>query len=209
MDSYSRMLRVVIIFLVCVCWTKAGAASSIRDPQVIIGGGHGSLPVGSSFKFVSPTGTSPVSLANGSPCVVASTKKNIPVPDCLFRNESGFRWDTLTFNISPTGQAGPFSCAALAFFSGCVFNEEGSKVTFFGGTGIGPGDYFVVAVIAWAPRTVFRGTGAATTAWGTGNVPRKHAPIPPSEPRTPDLLTQGNVAFVRQAGEPVVRAVCS
>ncbi len=152
--------------LLCCSWAHA-STSSIKDPQVIIAGGSGSFPVGSEFSFISPSGTSPVSLPGGSPCVVSG----ISVPLCLFQNASHFGWGTLTFTISPGGQTGSFSCTALAYFTGCSFNETGTRVIFFGGTGIAAGHDFVVEVIGWAAGSTFEGEGAKTQGSGTAMWP--------------------------------------
>ena len=123
------------------------------DPQVIIAGGKGSLPVGPAFSFVSPSGTSPISLSGGSPCVV--TGLNTILDDCVFQNGTDSNWTSLSFTISPSGQIGPFTCLALAYFNGCFFNNSGTQVTFFGGTGIGSGDDFQIAVVGWLAQTAF------------------------------------------------------
>src|ERR1051326_6756227 len=127
------------------------AKKPIKDPQVIIAGGNGSLPVGDLFSFISPTGTSPLSLPGGSACLVGLTK----LLDCIFKNGSDQRWTSLTFTITPSGQLVPFTCLALAFFSGCFFSDNHTKLTFFGGTGLPAGGDFLVAVVLWLPWTKF------------------------------------------------------
>jgi hypothetical protein len=64
--------------------------------------------------------------------------------------------------MSPGGQIGPFTCLALAYFSGCFFNSDGTQLTFFGGTGLPAGNDFLIAVLLWKPGTKF--TIAATPA---------------------------------------------
>lgn len=175
----------------CSGWAH-GATTPIKDPQVIIAGGDGSFPVGSSFSFISPSGTSPISLPDGSPCLVGQ----VSVLDCLFANASGFNWSSLTFSISPGGQKGPFSCSALAYFAGCSFNEAGTKVTFFGGNGIAAGKDFVVAVIGWSPGTTFDGEAKGQEASGTAFKATVQY-TPASEPRTAAVFLNGQVALVR------------
>jgi hypothetical protein len=136
------------------------------DPEVIMAGGKGSLPVGSIFSFVSPTGTSPITLFGGSPCVVGL----IAVLDCVFQNASGSTWSSLTFDISPSGQIPPFTCLSLAYFTNCTFNSTGNQVTFSGGPGIGVRQDFTVEVLLWFPETQFSG---------------KAQPDPPADP-TPE-----------------------
>ncbi len=189
MNRSSRTLCAAILLL-SAAWGYATTGSS-RDPQVIIAGGHGSFPVGSLFSFVSPTGSSPITLKNGSPCVV----RGIAVPDCLFRNGSGFRWSSLTFFIKPGGQTGPFTCIALAYFKNCFFNKLGTMVTFSGGEGIDPGDDFVVAVVSWLQGTAFEGVASRAGVPASWGLP--HGPALPSEPGNAALL-MNDVVFLRQ-----------
>lgn len=179
--------------VILCCGSAFAATNSIKDPQVIVAGDDGSFPVGSEFSFISPSGTSPVSLPNGSPCVVAG----ISVPLCLFQNVSGFGWGTLTFTISPRGQTGPFSCTALAYFTGCSFNEAGTQVIFFGGTGIAVGHDFVVEVIGWAAGSKFDGEGAQTQGSGTAfEGPAQGTPT--SKPGNVALFLDNHVALVER-----------
>jgi hypothetical protein len=137
------------------------------DPEVIMAGGTGSLPVGSIFSFVSPTGTSPITLSGGSACVAGS----ISVPDCVFQNASRSTWTSLIFDVSPSGQTGPFSCAALAYFANCSFNSTGTQVTFYGGS-IGARQDFLVEVLFWSPGTQF-------SAQAQSDPPADQTPEPP------------------------------
>jgi hypothetical protein len=140
--------------LVTCCAAARADSIPIGDPEVIIGGGNGSLPVNASFSFISPTGTSPISLPGGSPCLVLGI---ISLPDCIVQNGTSSTWTSLSFDISPRGQIGPFVCVALDYFSNCSFNRSGTQVTFSGGSGIGAGDDFLVEVVAWLPNTQFDG----------------------------------------------------
>jgi len=110
MKTLSLLLSVGIIGACCAA-TRGDPTRRRGDPEVIIAGGKGSFPVGSAFSIVSPSGTSPINLSGGSPCLVAG----ISVPDCVFQNVSDSTWSA--FAISPTGQKGPFSCSALAYFT--------------------------------------------------------------------------------------------
>ncbi len=152
MRGFSTLLLSGMTVMSCA----AARADSIRphDPEVIIGGGKGSLPVGSTFSFISPSGTSPITLSGGSPCLVGGI---ISVPDCIFKNATSSTWTGLRFTMSPKGQIGPFVCVALDYFSTCSFNSTGTRVTFSGGPGIGGGDDFLVEVILWLPDTQFSG----------------------------------------------------
>lgn len=156
-----RRYDLLYLVLPLLCSSQVQAIPKpVRDPQVIIAGGTGSFPVGSPFLFISPTGTSPINLLNGSPCVIDLFK----ISDCLFKNASGFKWKTLTFTISPGGQKGPFTCLALIAFLGCNFNKQGTQVTFFGGLGLANGQDFVVEVLLWGPGTSFQATGSGDSS---------------------------------------------
>jgi len=162
------------MFVTC-CAAAHADSIPIHDPEVIMAGGSGSLPVGSAFSFTSPSGTSPISLLGGSPCLVAGI---ISVPDCIFKNATKSTWTSLSFDISPGNQIGPFVCTALDYFANCSFNSSGTQVTFSGGPGIGAGDDFLVEVIAWLPNTQFEGRA-------------KDPPNAIPEPATVGLLLMG------------------
>jgi hypothetical protein len=151
-----RGLSTLLLSGMIVVSCAAARADSIRphDPEVIIGGGKGSLPVGSIFSFISPSGTSPITLSGGSPCLVGGI---ISLPDCIFKNATNSTWTGLSFTITPDGQIGPFVCITLDDFSRCSFNSAGTEVTFSGGPGIGAGDDFLVEVVLWLPGTQFSG----------------------------------------------------
>jgi hypothetical protein len=174
MKGFSTLLLSGMIVVSCA----AARADSIRphDPEIIMGGGNGSFPVGSIFSFISPSGTSPITLSGGSPCLVGGI---ISVPDCIFKNSTSSTWTGLSFTITPDGQIGPFVCVTLDYFSTCSFNSAGTRVTFSRGPGIGAGDDFLVEVVLWLPDTQFSG----------------HAQDPPSsstpEPATVGLLLIG------------------
>jgi hypothetical protein len=178
--------------LVCAVCAQA-AKKPIKDPQVIIAGGTGSLPVGSLFSFISPSGTSPITLLNGSPCLVGLTQ----LLDCIFKNGTDSRWSSLTLTITPGGQTGPFTCLALAYFSGCFFNSDGTQLTFFGGRGLPAGGDFLIAVLLWQPGTTF--SIQATLAGSDGPVLKRKStydPLPPkSEPPSVTLFLKGHVAW--------------
>lgn len=152
MKSFGWFLLSVIILAGC----PAARADSIpaRDPEVIMAGGRGSLPVGSVFSFISPSGTSPITLLGGSPCLVGL----IAIGNCVFENGTGSTWTSLTFDITPGGQIPPFVCLALAYFTTCQFNSNGTEVTFSGGSGIGKNQDFTLEVLLWFPQTQFNGT---------------------------------------------------
>jgi hypothetical protein len=151
-----KVISVLLLSGILVVSCAAALADSIPigDPEVIIAGGNGSLPVGNTFSFISPSGTSPISLLRGSPCLVLGT---ISVPDCIFKNATSSTWASLSFDISPGNQIGPFVCIALDYFANCLFNSSGTQVTFSGGPGISAGDDFLVEVVVWLPNTQFNG----------------------------------------------------
>jgi hypothetical protein len=177
------------VILCCAC--ARAARKPVKDPQVIIAGGGGSLPLGNVFQIVSPSGTSPLNLSGGSPCVLAG----LQIPDCVFQNSTNSTWTTLTFSISPGNQTGPFLCTPLAFFSKCSFNKTGTSVTFSGGTGIRAGQDFLVVVILWLPGTTF--AGSATESYDSElRAPRRRAPARRSEPSTITLFLDGHAALM-------------
>jgi hypothetical protein len=160
-----RNFRVLIsgfAVLMCCAWAQAAKKPPLKDPQVIVAGAKGSLPVGSVFSFVSPTGTSPITLQNGSACDVTSL--NILEDDCIFQNVTGSTWTSLNFAIAPKGQSGIFTCTPLAFFTNCFFNRDHTQLTFYGGPGIAANDEFLISVLLWLPGTSFSLT--ATLASG-------------------------------------------
>ena len=179
-------LTVTTVILCCACARAAG--KPIRDPQVIIAGGGGSFPVGNIFQILSPSGTSPINLQGGSPCVILG----LAVPDCIFQNSTSSTWTALTFSISPGRQIGPFICLALAYFSKCSFNKAGTSVTFSGGTGIGAGEDFLVEVVLWLPGTTFAGT-ATESADSALRAPRRSSPELRSQQSTFALFLDGHV----------------
>jgi len=171
-----------------------GAARPAKDPQVIIANGKGSFAVGSVFSVFSPTGTSPISLPHGSPCVLGIFE----VLDCVFTNASGFKWSSLSFTISPANQIGPFTCLALAYFSTCSFNEQGTQVVFSGGSGLGPGADFLLVVLLWFPRTTFSATATRANSSRTALEPSaRSSPGPGSDPApAATVFLQGHAAFM-------------
>jgi hypothetical protein len=188
---------------VLFCCTGAGAATRpAKDPEVIIagggdsamgGGGSSAFPLGSVFSILSPSGTSPINLHNGTPCEVAG----IQIPLCLFSNATDFTWTTLTLSITPVHQMGPFTCLPLLYFAHCAFSDNNTKVTFSGGTGIPVGDVFLFSVILWLPNTTFSGDATGAEA-SSGTVRRPllpRAPAPRSEPSTAELFLDGHVAL--------------
>jgi hypothetical protein len=188
MKSYCVLLAGATVLLGAACAQPARMPT--RDPQVIIAGGGGSFPVGNLFQILSPSGTSPIKLSGGSPCVVAG----VSIPDCIFQNSTSATWSALTFSISPGHQKGPFTCLALAYFSKCSFNKTGTSVTFSGGTGIAAGQDFLVEVILWPPGTTF--AGSATESGDSGlRAPRRSAPTPHSQQSTVALFLDGHAAL--------------
>src|SRR5437016_5217690 len=179
------------MLLACAACAQA-AKKPINDPQVIIAGGTGSLPVRSLFSFISPTGTSPITLLDGSPCLVGLTQ----LLDCIFKNGTDSNWSSLTLTMSPGGQRGPFTCLALAYFSGCFFNSDGTQLTFFGGRGLRAGADFLIVVLLWQPGTTF--TVKATLGGSNGPVLRRKSTydplLPKSEPPSLTLFLNGHVA---------------
>jgi hypothetical protein len=171
-----------------------GAARPTKDPQVIIANGKGSFPVGSVFRVLSPTGTSPISFPGGSPCVLGV----IQVLDCVFTNASGSKWRSLSFAISPGNQIGPFSCLALAYFSTCSFNNHGTQVVFSGGAGLAPGADFLIVVLLWFPGTTFSATATKANSSRTALEPSPRSfPAPGSEPAAAvTVFLQGHAAFM-------------
>jgi hypothetical protein len=192
-----RGSRVFLIgFAVVFCCAQAQAGKKpfnpkkpLGDPQVIIAGGKGSLSVGSVFSFLSPTGTSPLSLLGGSPCVVGEL--GTILGDCVFQNGTDSKWTSLNFTISPSGQIPPFVCLALAYFSGCFFNKSGTQVTFFGGKGISPGEDFQIAVVLWLPKTLFSITAALASSSTIG--PSPYQPALPGSASTMALFLSGHI----------------
>jgi hypothetical protein len=65
MKGFSTLLLSGMVVVSCA----AARADSIKgaDPEVIMGGGNGSFPIGHIFSFISPSGTSPITLPGGSP----------------------------------------------------------------------------------------------------------------------------------------------
>lgn len=151
--------RWVTFFFILILASAGGLrASPANDPRIIIGGGSGSVSVTGSFTIVSPTGTSPSSLAGGSPCIV----NGIPDDTCTLLNVSGFDFSTLTFTVSGnTNTQGGFSCDPGTFFQNCTFNAADTEVTFSGGPGIRAGFDFSLTFEGWSPGTSFQGTGVA------------------------------------------------
>jgi len=189
MKSFWVLLCGGTLLLCAVC--AQAAKKPIKDPQAIIAGGTGSLPVGSLFSFVSPTGTSPLSLPGGSACLVGVTE----LLDCIFSNGTDERWTSLTLTITPSGQIGPFTCLALAYFSGCFFSNNHTKVTFFGGTGMPAGGDFLIAVVLWLPGTKFsvQATSGGSDTWVLRSQPFEPTGRIPEIPQMA-LFLDGHVA---------------
>jgi hypothetical protein len=192
--------------LLC-CMAGRAAAVNAKDPIIIIAGDDdvtGGYPLGSSFSILSPTGSSPLHLLGGSPCVVLG----IELPLCLFSNGTDFTWTTLSFSIAPGHQTGPFTCLALAYFSQCRFSDENRKVAFVGGKGIAAGDVFLFAVVSWLPNTTFSGeaTGSESISGGASwrpSLPR--APAPRSQPSQAELFRDGHIASRDRSGLRVAK----
>jgi len=184
----------VLLFCTQVRASSAGA----RDPIIIIAGdddvmraSSSSFPLGGTFSILSPTGTSPLSLLGGSPCVVLG----IELPLCLFSNGTDFTWTSLTFTIAPSPQLPPFTCLALAYFSRCRFSSRNKQVTFSGGSGLPAGGVFVFTVVGWDPNTTF--AGKATGAGNDGATLRRllspRVPARRSQPSTAEAILDGQV----------------
>ena len=144
-----------------------------NDPRIIIGNGSGSLPVGSTFLFGSPTGSSPAT----SPCVV----NGIPEADCVFQNATNSTFTSLTFDIDTTLPPGSVLDCGIAIggpFNNCSIgaDADGYLATFTGGPGVLAAGDFSVTVDGWNPGTDF-GVGA------NGNIP--------PDPGTPEPGTVG------------------
>jgi len=125
-----------------------------NDPRIIIGSGSGSLPVGSTFLFGSPSGTSPAT----SPCVV----DGIPEADCVFKNSTNSTFTSLAFDVDTTLPPGSMlGCTTGGPFTTCSIGPDGDGIfaTFTGGPGVLPGGDFSIAVAGWSPDTDF-GVGA-------------------------------------------------
>src|SRR2546423_939782 len=143
--SSSRILICVCLALLCGAQMQAAEKPRIKDPQVIVAGAKGSLRVGSIFSFISPSGTSPITLPNGSGCAV--NLLNLVELDCIFQNGTDSTWTGLNFTIAPGDQSGLFVCLPLSYFNHCFFNKDHTQLTFYGGTGIAKDDEFLIAVL--------------------------------------------------------------
>ena len=144
-----------------------------NDPRIIIGSGTGSLPVGFTFLFGSPSGSSPAT----SPCVV----NGIPEADCVFQNSTNSTFTSLTVDIDTTLPPGSVLDCGIAIggpFNTCSIgaDSDGFFATFTGGPGVLPAGDFSVTVDGWNPDTDF-GVGA-------------NGMIPP-DPGTPEPGTLG------------------
>jgi hypothetical protein len=149
-----------------LCWLLAGAnsafagsipgydATSGADPSVIIGGGHGSIPItGTTFTFqVNAQGQGQTA---------------------TLLNASGQNWNTLMFVTDfPGGPLSNYVCGAAGFFENCTFtvssNQQNITIFFSGvnGTtypGIRNGADFNVNLNSavgggWVPNAVFYAT---------------------------------------------------
>jgi hypothetical protein len=104
------------------------------DPEVAVGGGGLSGPVGNTFSFNVPGDTSPCATKTGFQCFAAF-------------NNSGINWTNLAI-FFPSGTTG-ITCSVLTptpLFSACTVNFN--EVLFTGGTGISAGTHFDIAVNA-------------------------------------------------------------
>ena len=127
-----------------------------NDPRIIIGSGSGSLPVGYTFLFGSPSGSSPAS----SPCVV----DGVPEADCVFQNSTTSTFTKLTFDVDTTLPPGSVLDCGIAIggpFNTCSIgaDSDGFLATFTGGPGVLSGGDFSITVDGWNPGTDF-GVGA-------------------------------------------------
>jgi hypothetical protein len=173
--------RLLLVAALTLSLAAIAQADTLNDPKIIVGG-TGNAPIGlqpvpifgSSFSFISPSGTSP----GTSPCVV-NGQDDI---DCTFINndtqgDHSVNWLTLQFLISPFQNG--ITCDPGPFFAVCNVNEDGS-VNFSGGSGIPFGAEFQMIVEGFDPNTGFT---------GNANVP---------EPATLVLLLTGAGAIIRR-----------
>ena len=168
-----------ILFLGCclgAILTMPAVGDVIGDPQAaelapsVPGGGGPPISHigGLTFTFVSATGTSP----SQSSCIIGGVNDD----PCDFVNVSGQTWQQLTISANP-GSLGT-SCAILdPFFANCSVTQGSSSIpstiTFFGGPGISTSEAFSLAVVGWAPNTVFDVSATvATPGMGSSPEPR-------------------------------------
>jgi len=192
-----KSLRVALLGLGILFVTTPAWAGQLpgTDPRIIIGPGSGSLPIGSTFIFDSPTGSSPVTLPDGSPCIV----NNIPEPDCVFQNSTSVTFSSLTFDINtvlPPGSELGCSVIIGGPFTNCSFgpDSDGYFFTFTGGPGVAPEGDFAVSVEGWNPNSNF-GVGA------NGITP----PTPTPESGTMVLFLTGGGALALALGRNTLR----
>jgi hypothetical protein len=188
----------VLVVLFCCTVVRAYSANK-KDPIIIIAGAddvsrasNSSFPLGSVFSILSPTGTSPLNLLGGSPCVVLG----IELPLCLFSNGTDFTWTSLTFSITPSPQSPPFTCLALGYFSNCSFSDQDTQVTFSGGSGLAAGDVFLFAVVGWDVNSTFAGEASGSDYY-SGTLSRPvlpEAPAQRSQPSSAEIFRGGQVA---------------
>jgi|SRR5579859_3984700 len=153
-----KNLRVLLLIVGVLVLTAPAWSDQVpgNDPRIIIGSGSGSLPVGFTFLFGSPTGSSPAT----SPCVV----NGIPEADCVFQNSTNTTFTSLTFDVDTTLPPGSVLDCGIAIggpFSTCSIgaDSDGFLATFTGGPGVIPAGDFSVTVDGWNPDTDF-GVGA-------------------------------------------------
>lgn len=153
-----KSLRLILVALGILLLSAPAWADSapVGDPRVIIGGGMGSLPVGFTFLFGSPSGSSPAT----SPCTVG----NVSVPDCVFQNSTSTTFTSLTLDADVSlPQGAELECGITIGgpFTACSINTDADGVfaTFTGGPGVLASGDFSVTVDGWNPDTDF-GVGA-------------------------------------------------
>jgi hypothetical protein len=192
----SRSAACGVIAVLFSCTIVRALSANHKDPIIVIAGdddvsraSDSSFPLGSVFSILSPTGTSPLDLLGGSPCVILG----IELPLCLFSNGTDFTWTTLTFSITPSPQSPPFTCLALAYFSNCSFSDENATVTFSGGSGLPMRAVFLFAVVGWDANTTFAGNASGSDPY-SGTLTRPllpEAPAPRSYPSSREIFLNG------------------
>src|SRR5688572_16151882 len=122
----SKLLRVLGIFAISACASFV-AQMQVEDPPEP---GGGDLPISITTTIFSFT-----AIGDIPPCFVGLEE----VSKCLFQNDSGVDWNSLTLSIDPGTE--PVSCGLQEFgFSSCI-EQQGNALlptilTFSGGVGI-------------------------------------------------------------------------
>jgi len=146
-----QMRRLVQLAACVLVLAGLSFADSMNDPKIVIGGGGNSHFIdtitinGNNFAFTSPSGTSP----GTSPCVVGEQQDF----DCSFINGNNYTWTSLVFQINPP--QGGLTCDPGFFFATCSVNNQLGIISFTGGPGIGPGNFFQTIVEGFAPNSGF------------------------------------------------------